>query len=192
MVVIFSVLLALALDQWRDNRSLERQVEHARRAFAEEIEGNRAILRDPNYGREYHKKMWDTYKRLHAAYRANDMAEIAAANSDVESNFNTGVHPPALRDAVWRSLSQSDLVRHMRPDELFVLADVYREQDQLDRGFRRMLDIWLMPTIHRNEPAYLRDDANVTRLFMADVVASEDRLLKGYEKALSLLGRAAR
>lgn len=187
-VVIFSVLLALAVDEWRSNRSLQRQVAQARSAFAEEMAGNQKMLLG-DFGKPYHDRMWQTYKNLYAGYYANDQEKVAAANREISTHFNTGVHPPPLRDAVWRSLSQSDLIRHMKPDELFLLADVYREQEQLDRAFRRMLDVWLEPSPFKKDPAYLEDDADVTRLFLSDVVSAEDRLLKRYEEGLALLSR---
>jgi hypothetical protein len=185
-VVIFSVLLALAVDEWRSDRTLHRQVADARAAFAEEMEGNQAMLTG-EFGKPYHDLMWKTYKNLYAGYHEKNKEKVAAANHDIETSFNTGVHPPPLRDAVWRSLSQSDLIRHMKPEELFLLADIYREQEQLHYAFRRMLDVWLQPSPYKQDPAYLQDDADVTRLFLADVVSAEDRLLKRYQEGLALL-----
>ena len=184
-VVVMSVLLALAVDQWRSNRALEKQVHQARGAFAEEIAGNQALLQD-TFGIVYHQAFWDHYKKVSAAYWDGNEA-LAESIIKNERRFDKGIHPPPLRDAVWRSLSESDLIRHMPPKTVFLLADIYREQETLDRMFRRMLDIWLEPRPDRHLPAYQRDDANVTRMFMADVVASEQRLLKRYQEGLSLL-----
>ena len=185
VVVVMSVLLALAVDQWRGNRALERQVDQARTAFEKEIAGNQALLRD-TFGIAYHQAMWDHFKKVSAAYWDGDdvLAQKIIKN---ERRFDKGIHPPALRDAVWRSLSQSDLIRHMPPETVFLLADIYREQENLDRMFRRMLDVWLEPRPDRHLATYQRDDANVSRMFMADVVASEQRLLKRYEEGLKLL-----
>jgi hypothetical protein len=185
-VVIFSVLFALAVDEWRENRSLARQVAQARTAFAEEMAGNDSLLAS-EWGRPYHARAWDAYKALHNAYRQNNSAQADSITLHIGEIFNTGVHPPPLRDAVWRSLSGSDLIRHMEPREVFLLADIYREQEQLDHAFRRMLDVWLQPSPFKQDPAYKRDDADVTRLFLADVVAAEDRLLKRYKEGLATL-----
>ncbi len=184
-VVVFSVVLALAVDGWRENRSIERQVQQTRAAFAEEIAGNQEMLK-AEFGLRYHQAMWDHYRALYRAYREGS-AQVDSLTTAIGSRFNTGVHPPALRDAVWRSLSQSDLIRHMAPREVFLLADVYREQEQLSLAFRHMLDIWLEPVPYRHERGYQQDDANVTRLFLADVVAAERRLLKRYQEGLDML-----
>jgi hypothetical protein len=186
-VVIFSVLLALAVDEWRSNRALERQVEQTRGAFAEEIAGNLEMLRAADY-LPYHQAMWDHFKLLSKAY-ADRPTSVDSLQEEGSRRFNTGVHPPPLRDAVWRSIAQSDLIRHMDAKEVFALTDVYNEQNDLAAAFRRMLDVWLEPTPYRHEPAYQRDDVNVTRIFLADVVAAEGRLLAGYDSALALLRR---
>ena len=43
--IVFAVLLALAVDQWREERSLRRQAERARQAVMTEIRSNREELR---------------------------------------------------------------------------------------------------------------------------------------------------
>ena len=186
-VVLFSVLLALGVDEWRDNRTLERQVQQTRAAFAEEVAGNRALLLHADH-MPYHKAMWDHFKVISNAYATRPSAVDSIEQAGSKS-FDTGVHPPPLRDAVWRSIAESDLVRHMNPREVFLLTDVYNEQADLAAAFRRMLDVWLEPTPYRHDPAYKRDDANVTRIFLADVVAAEQRLLAGYDSVLVLLKR---
>jgi hypothetical protein len=184
-VVIFSVLLALGLDEWRNNRELERQVQQTRAAFAEEIQRNRDVLIAEEH-LPYHKATWEHYKALSRAY-SNEPAKVDSLRRASSEQFNTGVHPPPLRDAVWRSLAESDLVRRMDPDELFLLADMYREQEQLNYAFQRMLGVWMEPTPYRHQPAFQRDDDEITRIFLADVVAAEGRLLKRYEEGLALL-----
>jgi hypothetical protein len=184
-VVIFSVLLALGVDEWRNNRALERQVEQTRAAFAEEIARNQAVLNDEAF-RPYHIAMWEHFKQLSFAHR-DSPSKVDSMRRAATERFNTGVHPPPLRDAVWRSLAGSDLVRRMDADEVFLLADIYREQEQLDNAFQRMLAEWLVPTPYRHEPAFQRDDDNITRIFLADVVAAEGRLVKRYEEGLALL-----
>jgi hypothetical protein len=184
-VVILSVLLALALDEWRNNRELERQVQQTRAAFAEEIARNRDVLMADEHV-PYHKAYWEHYKALTRAYN-DEPAKVDSMHRATAQRFNTGVHPPPLRNAVWSSLAESDLVRRMDPDELFLLADIYREQEQLNNAFQRMLGVWMEPTPYRHQPAFQRDDDNITRIFMADVVAAEGRLLKRYEEGLALL-----
>jgi hypothetical protein len=182
-VVVFSVMFALAVDGWRQNRQLQEQVVNARRAFVEEISANKNLLNSSEY-LPYHRAMHKHYQKLSAAYREKDNALVDSLQKGF-SMFNTGVHPPPLRDAVWRSLSESDLIRHMKPEELFLLADVYREQGHLDRSFENMLTVWYEPSPYKDLLAYQEDDTNSTRMFLADVIAAEGRLSKRYDEALA-------
>jgi hypothetical protein len=184
-IVVFSVMFALAMDGWRQNRELQRQVANARVAFADEIGRNRELLTAKEY-LPYHTSMHQWYKQVSDAYWKKNYA-LADSLQRATSLFNTGVHPPPLRDAVWRSLSQSDLIRHMEPEELFLLADVYREQGHLDRGFENMLTVWYEPSPYKDVLAYKIDDMNSTRMFLADVIAAEGRLLKRYDEARAAL-----
>ncbi|HEV3409135.1 MAG TPA: hypothetical protein VG095_02495 [Chthoniobacterales bacterium] len=186
VLVVFSVLLALAVDEWRDDRALQRQVREARTAFAEEIRGNRDLLSSDRY-LPHHKRLWEIYRALGAAVDANDserLAELQAARAKV---FDSGVWPAPLRDAVWRSFSQGDLLRHMNPREVFALADAYREQAAVDAWHNRMFTIWSEPRSDKDSPAYVKSEIHTTRSYLADVVAGEERLLKRYAEALALL-----
>ena len=186
VLIVFSVLLALAVDEWRQDRELQRQVREARASFAEEIRGNRDLLQSDRY-LGHHKRLWAHYRALGEAVDAGDQTRLAALQNDQTSVFNTGVWPTPVRDAVWRSLSQSDLLRHMNPREVFALADAYREQEAVDAWHNRMFTIWSEPRSDRETQTYVKSEIHTTRSYLADVVAGEERLLKRYTEVLQLL-----
>lgn len=186
VLIVFSVLLALAVDQWREDRELARQVRDARQAFANEIRGNRDLLTSERF-HGHHKRMWAHFRLLSEAADAKDEPRLAELDKITTAEFGNGVWPTPLRDAVWRSLSQSELVRHMQPAEVFALADVYREQEALDRWHNRMFDIWSQPSADIDKPEFQRSTIHATRSYLADVVASEERLLKLCAAALKQL-----
>ena len=185
-LIVFSVLLALAVDQWRDNRDLQRQVREARAAFAQEIRGNRDLLNSDRY-LPHHKRLWAHYRTMGEAVDAGDQARLAELNTVKSSIFNTGVWPTPLRDVVWRTFAQADLLRHMRPVEIFALTDAYREQAMVDAWHNRMFTIWSEPRSDKESPGYVKSEIHSTRSYLADVVAGEERLLKRYEEVLTLL-----
>ena len=186
VLVVFSVLLALAVDQWREDQELAREVEEARAAFASEIRGNHDLLTSDRF-HGHHKRMWAHYRALAEAANAKDEARLAELRAITEKEFSNGVWPTPLRDAVWRSFSQTGVVRHMKPAEVFLLADTYREQDALDRWHHRMFDIWSQPNADIDRPEFQRSKIDTTRSYLADVVAAEQRLLKRYEEVLAQL-----
>ena len=50
-----------------------------------------------------------------------------------------------------------------------------------------MLAVWYEPSPHRDLLAYRIDDVNTSRMFLADVIAAEGRLVKRYDEALAAL-----
>lgn len=186
VLIVFSVLLALAVDQWREDRELARQVREARQAFANEIRGNRDLLSSDRF-HGHHERMWAHYRLLGEAADAKDHARLAELDRVTREHFSNGVWPTPVRDAVWRSLSNSEIVRHMKPAEVFALADVYREQEGLDRWHNRMFDIWSQPSAEIDRPEFQRSKIHTTRSYLADVVAAEERLVKFCEAALAQL-----
>jgi hypothetical protein len=191
VLIVFSVLLALWVDQWREDRELAREVREAREAFANEMRGNRDLLtKDPYHN--HHKAMWAHYRALAQAADAQDGARSAELDKLTLAQFSNGVWPTPLRDAVWRSLSQSEILRHMRRSEVFLLADAYQEQERLERWHNRHFDASTVPTAETNNPEYRRSKIHATRSYLADVVAAEQRLLKRYEEVLAELEKPQR
>ena len=188
VLIVFSVLLALGVDQWREDRELARQVREARTAFANEMRGNRDLLTTDRY-HPHHKAMWAHYRALAQAADARDEARLAELHVITLEKFSNGVWPTPLRDAVWRSLSQSELLRHMKPAEVFLLADIYREQEGLDRWHYRVFDAWSQPTADLDRPEFQRSKIHTTRSYLADVVAAEERLINRYAEVLEQLDR---
>ncbi len=186
MLIVFSVLLALGVDEWREKRELAREVREAREAFANEMRGNRDLLTSDRY-HTHHKNMWAHYRALGDAADAQDAARLAELDRITLAEFSNGVWPTPLRDAVWRSLSQSEILRHMRSAEVFLLADAYQQQERLERWHNRYFDASSMPTAESNNPEFKRSKIHTTRSYLADVVAAEQRLLKRYEEVLAAL-----
>jgi hypothetical protein len=190
-LIVFSVLVALGVDRWREERELQREVREVRAAFVQEVRGNRDLLASGRY-LPYHRRMWEHYRAMGKAADAGDSALLATLQKENSVRFGNGVWPTPLRDAVWRSLSQSDLLRHMQANEVFILADTYREQESIDRWHERMFTIWSEPRSDKEHPAFVRAEIHSTRSYLADVVAAEERLLKHYDEALRQLARPAR
>lgn len=183
-LIVFSVSLALAGNAWLGERAAQARVEDARAAFAEEIRHNRDLLASAPY-HPYHQGLHDVY----VALDRGDAEERAAAERRFSEEFDTGMHPTPLRDAVWRSLAAGAVFERMDYDEIVLLADVYGEQERLDVMFRAMFAIWMEPRADRADPAFERDDTQKTRMFLNDVISAEGRLLDRYDEALAALAR---
>jgi hypothetical protein len=169
---------ALTVNEWRDKRELQSQVTEARRAFGREIEANRKTVLDEKTGLPNHKAMLSKYQSvgLKPVLTAADLQPIY-------DEFPQGINMVRLRDAVWRSLSGSDVLRRLDQRDLFSLAEIYRQQEEIDDYNRAMYGAWRQVNADADTPAYLKDSVRSTRAYLADVIAAEERLRRLYEEA---------
>jgi len=179
-LIVFSVLLALTVDNCRDDASRRRSLAEARTALVEELRFNRELLAG------------DDYLPHHIAlHRIYDGMESSGKSDRVGALFESGVHMPALRDAAWRSFSSSDVANDLPFAQRTLLAGLYAAQSNLADTYRALMMNATRPTSKRDDPAFLRDFVRVIDLSLTDIVYSETRLIQDYEKAGAALGNSA-
>ncbi|MBU1345698.1 MAG: hypothetical protein KKA16_01965 [Alphaproteobacteria bacterium] len=180
VLIVFSLVLALTLADWAERRRTAAEVAEVRTYFVQEIRANRAILQSD--------AILPHHRRLRSVFGAvgddATRAEVIAAYAQI---FQTGIHVPPLRDAVWRSAEAGDLLGEMPIEELFLLADIYKAQNRLDdlsSGF-----ISGMPGVLTGLETGqgVRAAAMTPQLHLGDVVASEEALVALYDRALIAL-----
>ena len=176
---MFSVLLALTLDTWRDERRQHARLEEARASVAEEVALNRAAIAADKH-LAYHRHYRDYYQSL-----VNTKATEGAG-----AIFDGGLHPAPLRDTAWQSMVGSDVASLLPFGQRAELAAIYKDQADLEALFRSVLAGLITPRSDRESPAYLRDQTLVLSLTLTDMVVIEERLLQEYQKAEADLRRA--
>ena len=181
LLIVFSILFALSLDAWREGRREARRLAEVRAAFGEEIRGNLALLESDRF-LPRHRALWERFREL-----SRLDSPTGEEQYQVWIDFDGGIWPAPLRDAVWRTLGNTEVATRMSFDELFMLADIYREQENVDSWHQRMFTVWSEVRSDRDDPAFIRDDIQRTRTYLADIVAGEERLLKAYAQALEQL-----
>ncbi|HEX8679567.1 MAG TPA: hypothetical protein VF683_06395 [Chthoniobacterales bacterium] len=174
-LIVVSIVVALAVNEWRERHARLERVAEARGVFVNEIESNRTLLRSEDY-LPHHRRLQAEYERL------------AAENSDaVGTLFETGVHPAPLRDAAWRSFSAGATLVDFGPAELVMLSDIYRAQEDLARSNANFLGQVVAPRSDREMPEYKRDQTRSISMYLNDVVPLEERLLHSYDAAVERL-----
>ncbi|MFL6541160.1 MAG: hypothetical protein ACJ8HU_10370 [Chthoniobacterales bacterium] len=174
-LIILSILVALAVNEWREHRARLSRVAEARAVFVHEIESNRDLLRSADY-LPHHERLQKEYKQL-----------TDRASTEPGSLFDTGVHPAPLRDAAWRSFSASQTLADFAPAEMLLLSGIYRAQENVAQLNSNFLSQMTAPRSDRETPEYQRDQARSIWLFLNDVVTSEQRLLEEYDRAIAEL-----
>lgn len=180
-LIVFSVLLALSLDSWRDDRRQHARLLEARASLADEIALNRAEIAADDH-LPYHRRYRDHYRTL----------VESKATTGAGAIFDGGIHPARLRDTAWQSVTGSDVANLLPFGQRSQLVGIYQDQANLDGLFRSILAGLVTPRSDRESAAYLRDQSLVLFLTLTDMVVIEERLLRDYEKAEAELRSATR
>lgn len=191
-MIIVSVLVALAVANWAEQRKTASRVAEARAYFVAEIRSNRDMLARPAFI-PHHKRLQEMFSETAGI----DGLTRAQAMPAFQALFQTGIHVAPLRDAVWRSASSSDLLAEMPLTEVFLLSDIYRQQEQLIRTHEGFIEGSPAMLAGMEAGHGVRAGVSSTQLHLGDVVAFETDLLAQYDKALTALdpdgdGAAAR
>ena len=181
LLIVFSLVLAMALGEWHEDRQRDERVSQARHHFVRELCANRARLTSSDF-LPYHDralKAWTVLDQL--------PNPTSADRREAEKTVYTGFHLITFRDAVWRSVSGSALLEHMAPQETFALADVYRQQEVIDTLNNSMMQAWRHSTADADDPVYIRESVRATKYWLSDVVYAERHLVELYDAALKRL-----
>ena len=172
IMIVVSILAALAVNNWQQARDLSKRVADARVAFANEITVNKAMLLAEDYI-PHHQKLREAY--------AKAKSEGAP---DPQILFDRGLHPAPLRDSIWRMLSGTDTLMHLPPEVVVSLTDIYGLQKSIENSNAAFINSLIAPRSDRETPAYTKDVTVSVSMFLEDLVPAEDRLLRFYDKAL--------
>jgi hypothetical protein len=168
-LIVFSVLLALTLDGWRQDAAEERRLNEALESLADELKFNRELLEQPRH-LEYHRGLHRHYEAL------ADSDSIDGA----DKAFKDGLRIARVRDTAWTSFMASDVSNRLPFALRAELAGIYGDQDGIDELFRLTIGGLVAARSDRDVPAYRRDQIRVLTMFLTDLVIREERLVKEY------------
>ena len=175
LLIVASVLAALAVNNWRTRHDNATRAGEARAAFVSEISANRALLAS--------EEILHHHQRLQTVY-----AQAAATGApDPMTLFQSGLHPATFSDAAWHSFSASTIFADFRVNDVLMLSNLYHAQSDIERHTESFLLTLTSPRSDRDTPTYQRDSALSITLFLNDLVPAEQRLLLQYDQALRQL-----
>lgn len=185
VLIVFSVVLAMGVGEWAEHRRTANRVAEMRQFMIAEIRANRDNLATDDYI-PHHQQL----KQAFAA--AGGMPDMVVTRQSAEPAISKlfgggGLHLASTQDAVWTSVSSSDLFQHMEPEEVFILARVYRAQEALEGvnrgGYENALGLL---NVLSNEGDAHREMMRMT-LYLEDLIQQERNLLRIYDQALAEL-----
>jgi len=134
-LIIFSILLALYTNHWREARAAQQRVERDLTAVRVELQEDRAIIADAlPYDQQEVETFEGFLKRpdLARLVRGKDMFEVVHDNRQElkwHGVWHPNVTPSSLSDAAWKTALANGDLPFMDPDLVKALTDYYTFQD---------------------------------------------------------------
>jgi len=178
--VVFSILLALSLDQWAQDQEHKELAAKSLTSFERELDQNRARLEDVA---PFHRGLRDVLAKMDSAGEIRSMAEMRAV-----VGFEP-LRPPFLTDVAWQTAVATGALTYMDFETVSALSLTY----SLQQRFRDQVSSTL-PELIRTGPALeasIRDIVRYTVDYLTEVTMGEEDLKTIYEQALGVI-RAAR
>lgn len=123
LLIVFSILLALFLNEIRDQQKVTADLKSAYRSIRIEVENNRDALAAAT---EYHSKCIAALDSL-LQKNSRNMAgtEFAAILSQIFPNEH---HLPTLQNAAWNTLHLMGFISHLKFDDAYPFVKLYGSQ----------------------------------------------------------------
>lgn len=127
MLIVFSVILALALTEWFSKLHEEAQTRQVLRQLREELIHNKEAL-DDQY--QYHQKIM---RRLDSALRTPDYAQKFMSGDTVNLKviIDSGVIKKDLDDIAWQIAKQNNIFSKLDLSTVSLLNDIYDNQQRI-------------------------------------------------------------
>ena len=171
-MIFFAVMLALAAEEWRENRDRLELADRALRSVVEEMRSNLGELENTGVRNA---------ERLEAA---RIVLEELAAGRD-QGDADVGLEVALLSAAAWESAQMSQAVQYLDFDVMRDLSEVYEIQALYDRMQAGAVDnmTQMMRTAEQDPVAAVRQGM-ISLSVLTDLHAS---LIEVYRNALEML-----
>jgi len=178
VLIVFSILVALGVNQWNDARKQHALTERAMRGIRDELVANATRLQK---SRPYHWTLERASFRADSLKRVRSFADFKAAAPEWSGFGNALVESTA-----WQSAITLGAVSNIGYDTVTTLSSLYALQAKFDQYATDGISTFdfadeTMPSTVRKMWVYF-----------ATVRTYEDTLLNRYNTALTLLGRKGR
>jgi len=180
-LIVFSIVLALAVDQWQGERSDRDLALQSLDGFEREIGANRAKLEDKT---DYYVTLRDVVPRMDSA------GKLRTADEFYDMLGVQSFQPPALQATAWQTAVATGALRLLDYPTVDALSRAYNQQARYERVSESR-----MPEFLRTGTApqgATRAMVRATLLYMDDEVREEKSLAAEFDNALAKIAAAKR
>lgn len=185
ILIVFTVLLALTLSEWRSSVKEDKTRETVINNIISEIEDNKADLETKM---EYHKAMAG---KLNSYLSSDSLWNSLRYNSGMEAVLQIlekGIWNPKLQSGAWRSAELSGIVNTFDYETLYILSNVYSVQEEgPDTTWKQLARLFADPSSY--DPSSAKRLARMLSLGFAELYSQERSLIYSYSQALEHLSK---
>lgn len=173
-LIVFSVLLALVLNEWRESRAEKERVEQALGAIRAELRENRRLVDE---AREYHARLAASFDA--SARRGAERPDLSAAERGL-------LHPARVLRTAWESAQSTGASSAIPYDTVLRLSSVYVRQEEYEALSRTVGEAIYDRILQDGLDAVVQTYPRFV-VIQKEFVGREASLLQEYDEALEAL-----
>lgn len=173
-LIVMSILMALALDEWKEDQEIQELIDRSVLNFSNELTRNHARIQDV---RAYHQAVGQILKKRRGKESSTSVAEFR--------NIMDAMQPIVLTSSAWQTAVATGSLTRMNFDLVSALSLTYNTQIVFNQKYNSTLDKLLSPSNLRDEN--LRFTIHNASGFLEAVASSESELSDYYAQTLELL-----
>jgi hypothetical protein len=178
VLIVFGVLVALGVDEWREQRAAVRRAQEALAAITAEIQSNRDAAQRAS---QFHAEI---KKRLQVFAEAKQLP-------DTRTMTNGVFQPATLLENAWVTARTTGALDQLPFDLILLLSRIYEGQSEYMSLSNAMAHDIYIDLRRRGIDPVLREGFQGFMLLETDFGNREQRLVKIYDDALGKLAQAA-
>ena len=181
LLIIFSVILALVLNEYRNNLQVEKDLDIILSNVKTEIQSNNSTIEDLVV---YHKKSIAEIDQMLASDSAID-ASTSDYGFDLFKVMPQGVFPTSLNNSAWEVAKSSETISQIDIDQAQFLSQVYAQQELTLIPVSKIYDFATDRESFDSENA--KENLVILSIHLKELYGRENGLLRLYEDALEIL-----
>ena len=176
VLIVASILLALGLDEWREDQEIQELIDRSLVNFTNELSRNKSRIEDVS---AYHQGVWKILDRRNSQPDSASVIEFR--------NIMEAMQPVVLTQSAWQTAVATGALGRMEFELVSALSLTYGAQFRFDDNYNSMLRSLLSPD-SLQEQNLDTTIYNASR-FVANVASSESELTAYYTQTLELLAQ---
>ncbi|MBE1298828.1 MAG: hypothetical protein GJ680_02810 [Alteromonadaceae bacterium] len=182
-LIIFSVLLALLIDEYRVKLNEEALTQKALSNVRSELQNN---LQTMEYWYEYHS---DVAKNMKAALASEEFDEadyIIDGEVNIFSLIPKGVYQGLIDDSAWEAYRSSEVFSRLNFETMLALSRVYNLQNSgVQQSLRMIIEIFSSRDFIQQDK--VKENLVMLKRAFAELSAQESYLIHNYKETLAAL-----